>query len=94
MLILLGGAIFLAATLLFMVQPMAAKLILPVLGGSPQVWATSMVFFQAALLGAYAYAHVLTTRLSLKAQVVTHAVVIVLAALTLPIGRVLAADAG
>lgn len=95
MLIVLGCAIFLAATLLFMVQPMAAKLILPVLGGSPQVWATSMVFFQAALLGAYAYAHLLTSKLTLKGQVAVHAVVIVLAACTLPIGRVIAAaDAG
>ena len=55
-----GGAIFLAAFLLFLVEPMAAKELLPVLGGSSAVWVTCLVFFQAALLLGYLYAHWMT----------------------------------
>src|SRR5262249_27529603 len=51
--------LFVSATLLFLVQPMIAKMILPLLGGTPAVWNTCMVFFQAALLAGYAYAHAL-----------------------------------
>ena len=50
-------AIFFSATLLFMVQPLAGKILLPILGGSPAVWSTCMVFFQAVLLLGYLYAH-------------------------------------
>ncbi len=50
---------FLSALLLFSVQPMFAKMVLPILGGSPSVWAVAMVFFQATLLAGYCYAHVL-----------------------------------
>ena len=52
--------LFLSAFLLFCVQPMIAKMVLPLLGGSPAVWSTCMVFFQAALLAGYAYAHATT----------------------------------
>ena len=55
-------AIFFSATLLFMVQPLAGKILLPVLGGSPAVWSTCIVFFQAVLLLGYLYAHALSTR--------------------------------
>jgi SAM-dependent methyltransferase len=55
--LLFGGAVFLAAFLLFLVEPMVAKQLLPVLGGSAAVWITCLVFFQLALFGAYAYAH-------------------------------------
>ena len=51
-----GGTVFLAAFLLFLVEPMAAKQLLPVLGGSSAVWVTCLVFFQAALLLGYVYA--------------------------------------
>ena len=51
-----GGTVFLAAFLLFLVEPMAAKQLLPVLGGSSAVWVTCLVFFQAALLLGYGYA--------------------------------------
>src|SRR5271169_988779 len=54
---LFGGAVFLAAFLLFLVEPMAAKQLLPALGGSAAVWITCLVFFQTALLAAYLYAH-------------------------------------
>ncbi len=59
MLPLFAGTIFLSAALLFVVEPMAAKLILPLLGGSPAVWNTCMVFFQAMLLAGYLGAHLL-----------------------------------
>jgi len=54
---LFGTAIFAAAALLFVVEPMVAKMLLPYFGGTPAVWAVSLVFFQAALLGGYAFAH-------------------------------------
>jgi hypothetical protein len=60
--LLFGGAVFLAAFLLFLVEPIVAKQLLPVLGGSAAVWITCLVFFQMALLGAYAYAHWLARR--------------------------------
>ncbi|MGB6194061.1 MAG: fused MFS/spermidine synthase [Terracidiphilus sp.] len=55
--ILFGGAVFLGAFLLFLVEPIAAKQLLPALGGSAAVWITCLVFFQTALLCAYLYAH-------------------------------------
>lgn len=68
--------IFLGAALLFMVQPMAAKLVLPLLGGSPSVWNTCMVFFQALLLAGYAYAHWSVRVLGLRRQVLLHLAVV------------------
>jgi hypothetical protein len=58
--LLFGGAVFLGSFLLFLVEPIAAKQLLPVLGGSAAVWITCLVFFQTALLAAYLYAHWLT----------------------------------
>src|SRR6185312_15779326 len=52
-------AIFVSALLLFSVQPLFTKMVLPRLGGSPAVWSVAMVFFQSLLLGGYAYAHFL-----------------------------------
>lgn len=83
--LLFAVAIFTSAALVFVVQPMVAKLVLPMLGGSPSVWNTSMVFFQAALLAGYAYAHVLQRVASLKLQVGIHLAVLILAALVLPL---------
>ena len=60
--LLFGGAIFLASFLLFLVEPIAAKQLLPILGGSAAVWITCLVFFQTALLLAYLYAHWLSRR--------------------------------
>ena len=59
-------ALFVGSALLFLVQPMVAKGILPLLGGSPAVWNTCMVFFQAALLAGYAYTHATTARLGAR----------------------------
>ncbi len=84
MLALYSVAIFLGATLLFMVQPMIGKMILPTLGGSPAVWNTCMLFFQATLLAGYLYAHGLGTRKSKPLQMIVHAVVLALPIVTLP----------
>ncbi len=73
--------VFLSAALVFTVEPMMARLVLPVLGGSAAVWNSSLVFFQAALLAGYLYAHALQRITSLRAQVLVHAGVLVLAAL-------------
>src|SRR5689334_21940546 len=56
--------IFVSSSLLFVLQPLFARIVLPVLGGSPSVWNTCMVFFQAALLAGYAYSHGIASRLS------------------------------
>src|SRR5438445_5399375 len=68
--------LFVSAFLLFLVQPMIGKLILPRLGGTPQVWNTCMVFFQAALLAGYAYTHTISTRFSLRRQLMLHGVLL------------------
>ena len=62
--LLFSGCVFLAAFLLFLVEPIAARQLLPVLGGSAAVWITCLVFFQTALLAGYLYAHWLTRRVS------------------------------
>jgi spermidine synthase len=78
-------SIFFSATLLFMVQPLAGKILLPVLGGSPAVWSTCMVFFQAVLLLGYVYAHALSTRVPLRWQRPVHVCVLIAASMTLPL---------
>ncbi len=89
------GIVFLGSFLLFLIQPLVARLALPVLGGSPSVWNTAMLFYQSALLLGYAYAHALQ-RLSFRAQAVCHITLFAAAALTLPIGirAIGAADTG
>ena len=79
---------FVAAFLLFSIQPLVARLLLPPLGGSPMVWNTAMVFFQAALLGGYLYAHWMGTRLTVKprAALLAHGALLLLPFLFLPIG--------
>lgn len=77
--------IFWGATLLFVVQPLFGRLVLPLLGGAPAVWNTCLVFFQAALLAGYGYAHGLGTRVRAGQQMWCHAVLVVAAALCLPI---------
>jgi spermidine synthase len=77
--------IFLSAFLLFSVQPFFAKIVLPKLGGSPAVWSVAMVFFQAMLLAGYAYAHFITTRLSLRNAAAVHLAVMAVALFFLPI---------
>ncbi|WP_395943653.1 spermidine synthase [Brevundimonas sp.] len=83
--VLFAIAIFTSACLVFVVQPMVTKLVLPTLGGSPSVWNASMVFFQTALLGGYGYAHLLQRIGSMRTQVVVHLGLLLLAALFLPL---------
>src|SRR3569832_2104976 len=73
------AAIFLSALLLFSLQPLFAKLVLPRLGGSPAVWSVAMVFFQSLLLGGYAYAHVLMTLKNRTLPVAVHLVLLAIA---------------
>jgi hypothetical protein len=82
---LFTATIFLSALLLFLVQPMFAKMVLPRLGGAPQVWSVAMVFFQAALLAGYAYAHLLVRHLSPGRGALIHLAVLAAAATCLPI---------
>lgn len=80
------ATLFLSALLLFSVQPMFAKMVLPKLGGSPSVWAVSMCFSQAVLLAGYCYAHVMSRFLPQRLIPFAHLAVIALAMLALPIG--------
>jgi hypothetical protein len=77
--------LFVSAALLFCVQPLIAKMILPLLGGSPAVWNTCMVFFQALLLAGYAYAHATTAWLGVRRQAVLHLGLLLLPVATLPL---------
>jgi len=76
--------IFVSAALLFLMEPMFAKMVLPLLGGTPAVWNTCLVFFQTVLLGGYAYAHFSAKLLSIRGQTRLHLVVLIAALLTLP----------
>jgi hypothetical protein len=76
--------LILSAFLLFSVQPMFAKMILPLLGGSPSVWNIAMVFFQAMLLGGYAYAHLTSRHLNIRTQAIVHILLLIACAVFLP----------
>jgi hypothetical protein len=76
---------FVSAALLFSVQPMAAKWLLPALGGSPAVWIAAMLFFQIALLTGYSYTYFLTEKLSRRAQLATHGALLLLSVFFLPL---------
>lgn len=82
---LFSSTLFLSAALLFSVQPMVSRMLLPLLGGTPAVWNTSTVFFQALLLGGYGYAHIVSSRFGAKWQIAVHSVLLVAAGLTLPL---------
>jgi predicted O-methyltransferase YrrM len=79
------AAIFLSAFLLFAIQPMFAKMVLPQLGGAPSVWSVAMVFFQGLLLLGYLYAHFLSKYLPLRAALLVHLAVTALAFISLPV---------
>jgi hypothetical protein len=81
---LFASAIFASAALVFLVEPMMTKLVLPSLGGSPAVWNTALCFFQAMLLIGYGYAHALQ-RLSPRKQAIVHTALLLAAAMTLPL---------
>lgn len=77
--------LILSAFLLFSVQPMFGKMVLPLLGGTPGVWNTAMVFFQAMLLGGYAYAHLTTKFLTVRMQSVLHIALLTVCVFVLPV---------
>src|SRR5690606_14889604 len=83
--VLFTAAILLNALLLFLVQPMFGKMVLPRVGGTPAIWNTCLLFFQGALLVGYLYARLVARKLAPRAVVMVHVVLLVLAALTLPI---------
>jgi SAM-dependent methyltransferase len=82
---LFSATMLTSAILLFAVQPMVARFVLPTFGSAPQVWAVALVFFQAALLLGYLYAHLSSSRLGLRRALTLHGVLLVLPALTLPL---------
>jgi hypothetical protein len=84
LLAILIAAIFLSAALLFAIEPMFTKMVLPRLGGSPSVWSVAMVFFQTMLLAGYAYAHLLTRYAPGRASVFIHVAILLLAVFSLP----------
>ena len=92
--LLFAAALFASAFLLFWVQPLVGKMLLPLLGGTPAVWNTCMLFFQAALLGGYAYALALTRWLPARAQGLVHLGLLAAAALALPVAVGAAASGG
>lgn len=85
LLLTFATAIFLNAALLFAVQPMFTKMVLPLLGGTPAVWNTCLLFFQTALLGGYLYAHLTSRWFAPKVQAGVHILLLLVALLLLPI---------
>ena len=83
--ILYALTIFLSAFLLFQVQPLIGKYILPWFGGTPAVWTTCMLFFQVVLLAGYAYAHATGRALSSRKQATLHLMLLVVSLALLPI---------
>ncbi|MGE0874505.1 MAG: spermidine synthase [Burkholderiales bacterium] len=80
-----AATIFLSSFLLFLVQPLIARLILPWFGGTAAVWTTCMLFFQTLLLAGYAYAHATSARMSPRAQALLHTALLAAAALLMPV---------
>ncbi|MDH3425851.1 MAG: spermidine synthase, partial [Acidimicrobiia bacterium] len=83
--VLFAVTIFLGSALLFLVEPMVAKMLLPLLGGVPAVWNTTLVFFQLVLVAGYGWAHLWSSRLRLRTMVVAQLALFVVAGLTLPV---------
>src|SRR5437660_4076093 len=79
------AAILISAALLFAIQPMFTKMVLPRLGGAAAVWSVAMVFFQATLLAGYAYAHLLTRFAPGRLSIIIHLVVLLIACSALPL---------
>ncbi len=82
---LFAFTLFVSASLMFIVQPMFGKTLLPLLGGSPAVWNTCMVFYQTILFLGYLYAHYLATHIKQHRQIQIHAIVIIISFLALPL---------
>ncbi|MCK9638104.1 MAG: fused MFS/spermidine synthase [Methylobacter tundripaludum] len=82
---LFAATLFTSASLMFVLQPLFGKILLPLLGGSPAVWNTCMVFYQSVLFLGYLYAHYLSTRYSQHRQILIHTAVILISFLALPL---------
>lgn len=85
LILLFAGTLFVSASLMFVLQPLFGKLMLPLLGGSPAVWNTCMVFYQMLLFIGYLYAHYISTRLPHKRQIQVHAAVVLISLIALPV---------
>lgn len=83
--VLFTATIFTSALLLFFVQPLYTRMVLPQIGGASAVWTTAMLFFQTVLIGGYLYAHLLSKHLPVPAQVAVHVGLVLLALLFLPL---------
>jgi len=83
--ILFAGTLFISASLMFVLQPLFGKILLPLLGGSPAVWNTCMVFYQIILFLGYLYAHTISTHFGQHRQIQIHTAVIILSFLALPL---------
>jgi hypothetical protein len=86
LIVLFASTLFSSALLMFVLQPLFGKLLLPLLGGTPAVWNSCMVFYQSVLFLGYLYAHLLGTRLNSKVQITVHLIVIALSFFALPVG--------
>ncbi|MGR9013651.1 MAG: fused MFS/spermidine synthase [Gammaproteobacteria bacterium] len=85
MIFLFAATLFTSASLMFVLQPLFGKILLPLLGGSPAVWNTCMVFYQSILFLGYLYAHYLSTRYSRHRQIQIHTALILISFLALPL---------
>ena len=83
--VLYAATLFISALLMFVLQPLFGKLLLPLLGGSPAVWNTCMVFYQSVLFLGYGYAHVLSSYLPVHRQILVHGVVLLVSFVALPV---------
>jgi SAM-dependent methyltransferase len=91
--LLLAAAALLGAWLLFQVQPMVAKRLLPWYGGGTAIWTTTLLFFQTALLGGYLYAHLLVSRVAPRRQAAVHTMLLLAATIALALAPVLPSEA-
>ena len=82
--LLFATTLFLSSLLMFALEPIVAKTVLPILGGTPMVWNTCVLFFQILLLGGYAYAHGVTTWMGARRSSVAYGILLLLPFLTLP----------
>ena len=80
-----AGTLFVSAMLMFVLQPLFGKLLLPLLGGTPAVWNTCMVFYQTLLFGGYAYAHWLSGQCSSQRQIQVHSALMIVSFFVLPV---------
>ncbi|MFM8342789.1 MAG: spermidine synthase [Methylomonas sp.] len=83
---LFASTLFLSATLMFILQPMFGKILLPLLGGTPAVWNTCMVFYQSLLFLGYLYAHRLSTHSNHQRQIQIHSALLIFSFIALPVG--------